>query len=73
MQQVALRVEFLGDARKLPNGNYLVSWTTAGMITELTPDNEIVWSVVADLGTALTRITYIEDIYDFRSAPPLIR
>jgi hypothetical protein len=66
-------VEFLGDARKLPNGNYLISWTTAGMITEITPEYEVVWSAVADLGTALTRITYIDDIYDFKSAEPLIR
>jgi hypothetical protein len=65
-------VEFLGDARKLPNGNYLISWTTLGLITEVTPDNEVVWKAELDLGTAVTRITYFEDIYDIVSAPPLV-
>ncbi len=65
-------VEFLGDARKLPNGNYLISWTTLGLITEVTPEQEVVWQAELDLGTAVTRVTYFEDIYDIVSAPPLI-
>jgi hypothetical protein len=53
----------LGDIRKLDNGNYLVSWTIAGMLTELTPDGEVVWRASTDLGTAIGRIGYLPSFY----------
>jgi hypothetical protein len=53
----------LGDIRKLDNGNYLVSWTMAGMLTELTPDGEVVWRASTDLGTAIGRIGYLPSFY----------
>ena len=53
----------LGDIKKLPNGNYMTSWTEIGTIMEITPDHEIAWRIEADLGAATTRITWFEDIY----------
>lgn len=34
---------FLGDARRLPNGNTLVDWTPWRELTEHAPDGEVVW------------------------------
>ncbi len=35
--------DFLGDARRLPGGNVLISWTAQGHITEVTRAGRIVW------------------------------
>jgi hypothetical protein len=40
--------EVLGDARRLPNGNVLATWTVVGRIEEITPEGEVVWAVQAD-------------------------
>lgn len=53
----------LGDVRKLSNGNYLVSWTIQGMITEITPDSEVVWRASVDIGAATGRLVYVPDVY----------
>lgn len=50
-------VSFLGDARRLPSGNTLVSWGPQGRITELTPEGEIVWELQLDL--SIGRIDYV--------------
>lgn len=54
----------LGDARRLPNGNTLVSWTISGMVTEITPAGAVVWRASADLGAGTGRLVYVPDIYD---------
>lgn len=43
----------LGDADGLANGNRLISWGNAGIITEVTPDEEVVWQVGAGVGNPL--------------------
>ncbi len=53
----------LGDVRKLDNGNYLVSWTLQGMITEVTPEGVVVWRASASLGNATTRVRWLADLY----------
>lgn len=53
----------LGDVRKLSNGNYLVSWTIQGMVTEVTPNSEVVWRASVDIGAATGRLVYVPDIY----------
>ena len=53
----------LGDVRKLSNGNYLVSWTIQGMITEITPSSEVVWRASVDIGAATGRLVYVPSIY----------
>jgi hypothetical protein len=40
--------EVLGDARRLPNGNVLATWTVVGRIEEITPEGEVVWAVQAE-------------------------
>ena len=56
-------IELLGDVRKLDNGNYLVGWTTQTMLTEITPDHEVVWRVIPNLGSATGRVNYVPDLY----------
>lgn len=53
----------LGDAKRLPNGNTLVSWTISGMVTEISPEGEVVWRASGDLGGATGRLVYVPDIY----------
>ncbi|MFN7142334.1 MAG: aryl-sulfate sulfotransferase [Myxococcota bacterium] len=47
-----LLVTFLGGAERLPGGNTLVSWTTAGRLSEVTPSGGIAWQVSTPLGAA---------------------
>lgn len=53
----------LGDVRKLNNGNYLVSWTMMGTVTEITPAGEIVWRASTNIGTVVGRIGYLPSFY----------
>jgi hypothetical protein len=52
-----VHVGFLGDARRLPGGNTLVSWGALGTITEVTPDGDEVWAV--DLGMPVGRVQLV--------------
>lgn len=56
-------VNSFGDARRLPNDNVLASWTTAGMLTEVTRAGEVVWRVESDVGNALGRVHWMRDLY----------
>ncbi|MCB9780598.1 MAG: aryl-sulfate sulfotransferase [Alphaproteobacteria bacterium] len=56
-------IQLLGDGRLLDNGNVLASWTSAGIVNELTPDGQVAWQVESDLGTAVGRVTLIDDLY----------
>ena len=51
-------VSHLGDARRLPGGNTLISWGPLGTLTEITSEGEVVWELETD-GT-LGRVTWIE-------------
>lgn len=52
-----------GDVERLSNGNTLVTWSSSGEIQEVTPDNEVVWQVNTDLGSAITFIDRVESLY----------
>jgi hypothetical protein len=39
---------FLGDARRLPEGNTVVVWTDRGEVSEYTPDGDEVWRLDVD-------------------------
>lgn len=41
-------IGYLGDVRRLPGGNTLVVWSSDAWMTEVTPDGEVVWSMVLD-------------------------
>jgi len=56
-------MEILGDAKKLPNGNYLTSWSTAGYLAEMDSEGNVVWKGEAELGNAVARTTWIADLY----------
>lgn len=56
-------IQLLGDGRLLENGNVLASWTAAGLLTEVTPDDAVVWRLESDLGTAIGRVTMLRDLY----------
>jgi hypothetical protein len=43
----------MGDVRRLPNGNRLITWSDLGSVTEVTPDGRIVWE--ADIPQNPTR------------------
>ncbi|MES2643628.1 MAG: aryl-sulfate sulfotransferase [Myxococcota bacterium] len=47
-----LLIPFLGSAQRLPGGNTLVSWTSAGQMDEVTPDGELAWRVNTSAGFA---------------------
>ncbi len=53
----------LGDVRRLSSGNYLISWTIQGMITEITADARVVWRASVALGAATGRLVYVTDVY----------
>jgi hypothetical protein len=63
-------ITMVGDTRKLSGGNYLVSWTTLGRLTEVTPDNELVWEAEVDtLGETTVRTRWLPSLYDLRADP----
>lgn len=39
-------VGYLGDAQRLPGGNVLITWSTEGRLTEVTPSGDVVWEAV---------------------------
>lgn len=55
--------EFFGDAQKLRD-SYLTVWTGFGMIEEVSRDGSVVWKVEAEVGNALGRSTWVDDLYD---------
>jgi hypothetical protein len=56
-------IEFLGDAKRLPGGNVLVSWGPGGRLTEVTPDGSTVWEAEAEGvdGIVVARTELLED------------
>ncbi len=44
-------VGYLGDAKRLPNGNTLVSWGDLNRLDEITPEGDVVWQVALDRTT----------------------
>jgi hypothetical protein len=56
-------VEMLGDVKKLPNGNYFVSWSTAGYLTEIDRQGNVVWQADLEIGNVAARATWVSDLY----------
>lgn len=53
----------LGDVRKLER-TYLTSWTTFGLLMEVTPEGEVVWRAETEVGNAIGRVHWLESLYD---------
>lgn len=52
-----------GDAQKLEN-TYMSSWTEFGRLQEISADGEIVWRAESEIGTAIGRAIWTDDLYD---------
>ncbi len=52
----------LGDARKMPGGNYISAWTRSGEILEVDPTGEPVWGIDVD-PMQVSRIDWAPDLY----------
>lgn len=52
-------VGILGDARRMPGGGYLGSWSTLGELTEISPDGEREWWARTDPPRALSRVLFL--------------
>jgi hypothetical protein len=55
------RIPALGDVRPLPDGGWLVAWTTQGRLTEHAPDGSLRWEATAP-GIAASRLTPLERV-----------
>lgn len=62
-----LFIPFFGDAQKLTD-TYFTAWTSSGRLQEVTPDGEIVWRAETDLGMAIGRSIWTDDLYDLSDA-----
>ena len=56
-------VQLLGDAQRLPDGNTLISWSTAGLITEVNSSGDVVWQAETELGFSTGRVSWLRDLY----------
>ncbi len=52
----------LGDARRLPGGNVLISWTVLGLMQEQTPDGQVVWEAKGAAGLWFARVRFAADL-----------
>jgi hypothetical protein len=52
----------LGEAHRLPHGNTLVNWGTAGLLREISQDGEVLWEMVPEEGAFFGRTWFLEDI-----------
>ncbi len=72
--QIDQHVEVLGDIRRMGVegcDHYLVAFSQLGRLAEITPEGEVVWQVRVPSGgrsAALTRVTFLQDLYDFSGA-----
>lgn len=60
----ALFVPAGGDVHRLPSGNTLITWSTAGQIDEVTPDGDLVWQFRTDLGAGVFYTIWEDGLYE---------
>jgi len=53
----------MGMARELPNGNWLVSFGTSGLVQEVTPDGQVAWELRASAGCSLGDVQLFDGFY----------
>jgi hypothetical protein len=58
----SLNTTNLGDVDRLDSGHTLVTFSTSGVIHEVTEDDDVVWSLTSDLGGALSYATQLDSI-----------
>ncbi len=52
-----------GDVNRLPSGNVLVTWSTAGQMEEVSGSGEVLWQLKANLGAGFGYTTWMESLY----------
>lgn len=52
-----------GDVNRLPSGNVVVTWSTAGQMEEVTWAGDVVWQLKANLGAGFGYTTWMESLY----------
>lgn len=57
-----ISVAYLGGAERLPGGNTLITWTTAGQIDQITPDGRQAWTVNTSLGSGIGFATWVPEM-----------
>ncbi|NQT79563.1 MAG: aryl-sulfate sulfotransferase, partial [Candidatus Aminicenantes bacterium] len=58
-----LGIYAFGDVWRLPTGNTLITWSSAGQIDEVTPEGELVWRLNAELGAGFGYVVWTDDLY----------
>ncbi len=53
-----------GDVQRLPSGNTLITWSTAGQIDEVTPEGDLVWQARTDLGAGVFYTIWEDSLYE---------
>lgn len=61
-----LRSAFLGQMEPLANGNALVNFASGRAVWEVTPAEEVVWSIGVDPGTSFGQVHPFDDFYTGR-------
>ncbi len=57
-----ISVSYLGGAERLPGGNTLITWTTAGQIDQITPDGRQAWTVNTAIGNGIGFTTWVPEL-----------
>jgi hypothetical protein len=59
-----IRAVALGQARRLENGNTLVSFGANGLMREITPAGEVAWEATAPSGQWYGQVQLVNDLYE---------
>ena len=52
----------MGDVDRLDSGDSLITWSTAGVVDEVSPDGEVLWRVQLNLGAGLGYLTVVDTL-----------
>lgn len=58
-----LTAQALGQATRLPSGNTLVNYATAGVIQEVTPEGAVAWEIRSELGSSFANVRLVDTLY----------
>ncbi len=60
----ALRTMFLGMVTELDNGNLLLTYSSEGLVREVTPDGVVAWELQASVGAAFGHTLLFDSYYE---------
>ena len=61
-----------GEAHRLPNGNTLHNYGSAGRLREVTPEGEVVWDINWKAERLIGRTTFQDDLYGLLNGPEAV-